>query len=152
MPREEMSVFFLNELGEGKVGREELFGIPGNASMVEVPWQGARLGHGAAAGAGRSRAPSPALSSPWGCWLGGSLLLWFPGGNISGRARRWHVHGEHVHPHLQATLQGWRDAVSSPSPSLSPIPPAKPSSVPHQLLLPFNIHLAVPDVGQALQH
>lgn len=57
-----------------------------------------------------------------------SLLLWFPGGNIGGGARRWHIHGEHVHPHLQATLQGRRGAVSSPDPSLLPDPITSPTS------------------------
>lgn len=80
------------------------------------------------AGLHRSIPPGP---FPGAAWLGGFLLLWFPGGNINGRAGRWHVHGEHVHPHLQATLQGWRGAVSSPCPSCPPTHPAMfPSPAP----------------------
>lgn len=131
-------------------GRHHL--VPPVLGCLETPgWSGCPgrgLGCGAAAEQGEAGLPPPpSLGFSPQIWEI-SLLLWFPGGNIGGRARRWHIHGEHVHPHLQATLQGWRGAVSSPGPSLLPDPVAFPP----QLLLPFNISLAVPDVGQGLQH
>lgn len=53
-------------------------------------------------------------------WLGCSLLLWFPGRNINGRAGCWHIHGEHVHPHLQAALWGGERHGQLPLSLLSP--------------------------------